>query len=64
MQKNNTKDEKEYKMTKKIKVDEVIQKVAEELAQCEGEFIEEIANKVLKNKVKYVEGEIFRVDVD
>jgi len=34
-------------------VAEVIQEVADTLAQADGEFIEEIANRVLTRKVKY-----------
>jgi hypothetical protein len=34
--------------------DEVIQELAEALAQCDEGFIEEIANKVLTRKVKYI----------
>jgi hypothetical protein len=40
-------------------VDKVIQEVADVLAQCNGEFIEEIANKVLTHKVKYVGNDTF-----
>lgn len=38
---------------------EVIQEVAEVLAQSDEKFIEEIANKVLTRKVKYMGGNIF-----
>lgn len=34
--------------------DKVIQELAEALSQCDEEFIEEIANKVLTRKVKYI----------
>lgn len=40
-------------------IDEVIQELAEVLAQCDEEFIEEIANKVMTHKVKYIGNGMF-----
>lgn len=40
--------------------DEVIQELAETLAQCSEEFIEEIANKVLTHKVRYIGDSMFQ----
>ncbi len=39
--------------------DEVINDIAEVLRQADGKFIEEIANKVLTNKVKYLTDSVF-----
>lgn len=43
----------------KKSVDQVVQEVSETLAQCDEEYIEEIANKVLIHKVKYIGDSIF-----
>ena len=41
--------------------DEVIQDIAEALAQADGEFIQEIANQVISGRVEYVEDSLFEV---
>jgi hypothetical protein len=41
--------------------DEVIQLIAEVLAEADGKFIEQIANQVLTNKVEYIEDSQFAV---
>ena len=41
--------------------DEVIQMIAEVLAEADGKFIEEIANAVLTQNVKYEEDSSFSV---
>jgi hypothetical protein len=41
--------------------DEVIQMISEVLAEADGKFIEEIANKVLTERVKYLEDSFFSV---
>lgn len=46
----------------KKSTDSVIQEIAETLAQCDEKFIEEIANKVLTRKVKYVGDNFFLQD--
>lgn len=49
-------------MSKRVKVltaDQVISEIAEVLSQASGEFIEEIANKVLTVPVKYQEDSLF-----
>lgn len=43
----------------KKSIDQVIQQVSETLAQCDEEYIEEIANKVLTHKVKYIGDSVF-----
>jgi len=42
--------------------DEVIQMITETLSQADGKFIEEIANKVLTEKVKYENDSYFIVE--
>ena len=39
--------------------DEVIKEISECLAEADGEFIEQIANMVLSNSVKYVGDSMF-----
>jgi hypothetical protein len=41
--------------------DEVIQDIAEALGQADGEFIEDIANRVISGRVEYVEDSLFEV---
>ena len=41
--------------------DEVIQDIAEALAEADGEFIQEIANQVISGRVEYVEDSLFEV---
>lgn len=45
---------KKIKKNKRKKTSEIIQELAEVLTRCDEEFIEEIANKVLTRKVKYI----------
>ena len=42
--------------------DQVIQMIAEVLTEADGEFIEQIANQVLTNKVEYVEDSQFVIE--
>jgi hypothetical protein len=42
--------------------DQVIQLIAEVLAEADGKFIEQIANQVLTNKVEYIEDSQFAVE--
>lgn len=42
--------------------DEIIQEIAECLAEADGEFIAEIANQVLSRKVKYIGDSMFEED--
>jgi hypothetical protein len=49
--------------TKTVDIDKLCQEVAEVLAQGEGEWIEEMANKILTHKVKYIGGELFEQDI-
>ena len=42
-------------------IDCIIMDIAEALGRVSGEFIEEIANKVLTRKVKYVGNEEFEI---
>jgi hypothetical protein len=42
--------------------DEVIQMIAEVLAQAEGTFIEKIANQVLTQNVEYIEDSQFVIN--
>jgi hypothetical protein len=50
-------------MAKEIKTaDEVINMIAEVLAQAEGTFIEKIANQVLTQDVKYVDDSMFEIN--
>jgi hypothetical protein len=41
--------------------DEVIQDIAEALAQADGEVIQEIANQVIAGRVEYLEDSLFEV---
>jgi hypothetical protein len=47
---------------KKLTADEVIQQIAEILPENDGEFIEDIANRVLGRKVKYIGDSLFKYD--
>ena len=50
-------------MAKEIKdVDDIIHVIAEVLAESDGKFIEEIANKVLSHKVRYLGDSIFEIE--
>lgn len=44
--------------------DEVIDEIAEVLRQGDGEFIEEIANKVLVPKITYIEDSMFTQEIE
>jgi len=46
--------------TKTLSADEVLQQIAEILPENDGEFIEDIANRVLGRKVKYIGDDLFR----
>ena len=49
-----------FEKAKEIKTaDEIINMIAEVLAEADGDFIETIANQVLTYKVKYVEDSEF-----
>lgn len=48
--------------TEVIHIEDVIQQVAEYLRQAPGEEVEEIVNKLLSNKVKYVGDSFFEVE--
>lgn len=41
--------------------DEVIEMIAEVLCEADGQFIEDIANKILSNRVEYIEDSLFEV---
>ena len=49
-------------MAKKLTADEVIQQIAEVLPENDGDFIEDIANRVLGRKVKYIGDSLFEYD--
>ena len=42
--------------------EEIVDDIASHLRECDGEFIAEIANKVLDMKVKYIEDSFFEVE--
>jgi hypothetical protein len=42
-----------------LHIDEVIEKITEALRQSNGIFVEDIANRILSNKVKYIEDNFF-----
>ena len=44
--------------------DEIIDEIADVLRQGDGEFIEDIANRVLVPKVTYTEDSLFEQDTD
>ena len=48
----------------KVSSEEVVKQVAEVLAQADGEFIQDIANAVLGNKVIYREDSLFDLAED
>lgn len=48
--------------TRGVTTDMLCQEIAEVLATCSGEFIAEIANKVLSDKVTYLTNDIFMVE--
>ncbi len=41
---------------------QIIQDIAEVLGQCDGRFIEQIANQILTTKVKYIGDSMFETD--
>lgn len=43
--------------------DQVIMEVAQVLSECSGAFIEEIANKILTNKVTYLGDSLFEEEI-
>ncbi len=47
-----------------IETSHLVQKIADALASCDGEFIADIANQVLPGEpsVRYLEDELFEVD--
>jgi hypothetical protein len=57
--KPSTKWERQIMSTRIISADEVINAIAEVLREADGTFIEEIANKILTDKVAYSEDSLF-----
>ena len=46
-----------------LHIDEVIGKITEALKQSNGIFVEDIANRILSTKVKYIEDSLFEEEI-
>jgi len=45
-----------------LSVDDVMEQVSDMLRECEGDFIEHVANQALGRKIKYIGDSLFRWD--
>lgn len=51
-------------MTRTLSADELVNEIAEVLRQGDGEFLEDIANRVLVPDVSYVGDSLFTQEID